>query len=141
MHAPQDDPYKYSRSIQSLYLDEQDEEFRKQNLLSIVSLDTRISNYNRAGVVCENYFDGDRKETLQNIFLAKENENGEIPYYDCYVAATAKQYDLVTGFVIDGRDTVIEKISKDENITETFYNSLEMLKDYTKAEKEMQDET
>lgn len=139
LHVPQDDPYKYSRSIQSLYLDEQNEEFRKQNLLSIVSLDTRISNYNRAGVICENYFDGDRKETLQNIFLAKENENGEIPYYDCYVAAATKQNDLVTGFVIDGRDTVIEKISKDENITETFYNSLEMLKDYTKAEKEMQD--
>lgn len=130
-----EDPFKYARSYEMIVTSEQDPELRKDNLLSFVAISSMVGNLNRAASIRNDYLIGNYKETLQNIFLVKENADGEIPYMKCFVSSASYQDDMVTGFV-DEKPTAVEQIQKHDNIEKAFYDSIEILKNYTLAENE-----
>ena len=127
---PFEDVVKYTRSFELLNKSEKNPLFKKDNHLSSIAISTYNGSVQRAATVTSSYFDFNPLETIQNILMAKRNENGQIPYLDCHVANTPIQEDLKTGLAYDSKPTIMEKILEDENIENTFYEAIQTLKNY-----------
>ena len=132
-----EDIVKFTRSLELIYKSERNEEYEKNNHLSFIAVSTLYGNKGRVATIGSMYFEGKTLETIQNIFLAKRNDFGRISYLDSYVSTLPIQDDLKTSVFLEQKPTIVEKIKADENIEETFYEAINVLKEFTVKSKEI----
>ena len=123
---------KYSRSFELIYKSEKNPEYQIENEITSVSFSAYGSDVNRVIIMGSDYFNCNQIETLQNIFMAKEDEFGKIPYLDCHVTRLGIQTDTKTNLALDEKETVVDKIKADKNIENTFYEAINTLKEFVK---------
>ena len=127
-----EDMVKYSRSFELIYKSEKNPEYQIENEITSVSFSAYGSDVNRVIIMGSDYFNCNQIETLQNIFMAKEDEFGKIPYLDCHVTRLGIQTDTKTNLALDEKETVVDKIKADKNIENTFYEAINTLKEFVK---------
>ena len=135
--------YGYLRAIEFFAGLETDPEKKKHNTVVIAGM---LSNFSKKQMVLDAAKSGymnnaNISETLQNIFLAKPDENGNISYADCHskiIPVSEKEnpeyvsriFDYKTGYSIKDKETAIDKIAKIENFQETYYDMMAVIKKY-----------
>lgn len=136
------DVVKYSRSFELLVKSETNEEYNKDNHITTIAVCGYNSDYSRAGSIGNDYFRFHPTEVVQNIFMAKKNDENRISYLDCYVSQNPIQDDVKTGLAYDERPTIVEKIKNDEDIVNTFYEALDTVSQYaSKGENHKKDKS
>lgn len=128
-----EDVVKYSRSFELIYKTETNNEFQKENDITAVAFSAYGGDITRVPIISADYFSGNQLETLQNIFMAKEDSEGNISYLDCYTTKMSIQEDIRTNLAFDEKTTIVEKIKEDKNIENTFYEALEVLKEFVRV--------
>ena len=123
-----EDLVKYSRSFELISKNEKNKEYQDTNNLSSIAFTDFNGRLGRAVSIIPDYFTDDYRETLQNIFMAKKDNEGKVSYLDCYVSKNDIQESLLTNVAYDERDTIIEKINADKDIENTFFETIESLK-------------
>ena len=130
-----EDPYKFTRCYELIVKSETNEAFATNNHISSIAFNTVSGDYNRAACIGGEYFNRRPIETLEYLLVAKKDKDGKIPYLSCYVPPYPIYDDLKTNRAIDEKETVVEQISRDENIKETFYEAIEALRYFSNYRK------
>lgn len=126
------DMYKYSRCFELLSTSEQGLDNKQDNLITTAAINVFNGNTNHYLHTIRDYFKGNNKETLQNIFLATPVE-GKIDYVDCFVSNEKYQSDERTGLIEENVEFAFEKVAFCDNFQERFYEAIDIIVQYNET--------
>ena len=121
------DTYAYSRSYELFLTHEKDHEKKKENLVNNGAMFIVNNGIKRCVDKITDYFSGANIEaTLQNILLGGK----DFSYEDAIIYKDNTQRNLRTLVAEKETETLLERISKEENFEEIFEESLVIIKKY-----------
>lgn len=139
------DVYGYVRVVEFVNSMETNPENIKNNNLVVAGMLNKFGKRKASVDLSSNYFaEANKKETIQNIFLAEKDDDGKIPYIDCHSANVVSNIpnnkvpeefaksiqSRKTGFNMTDVPTSLDKVADYYGFEEKFYDMMAIIKKF-----------